>query len=164
VNGRRINKMRRLFLFPAGVMARGDPDPILDEVETPIGFAIRRTSAYWSHVFIVKHPALAGHEADVERALRDPDEVRRSRKDASVYRFDRGVRPRGTCAVARHAERIGFVVTAYPTDAIKAGEQLPTLSIESLRQSSSRSPFSLVPPLAGDCFTASEKRRRTGSS
>ncbi len=120
--------MRRLFLFPAGVMGGGDSDPILFEVETPIGFAVRCTTAYWSHVLIVKHPALAGHEADVERALRDPDEVRRSRKDASVYLFYSGSRPRWMCAVARHAEPIGFVVTAYPTDAIKAGEQLWTRS------------------------------------
>jgi hypothetical protein len=36
-------------------------------------------------------------------------------------------------------------------------EASPTLSIESPRPSSSRSPFSLVPPLAGDSFTASER-------
>ena len=53
MNGRRTIQMRRLFLFPAGVMGGGDSDPILFEVETPIGFAVRCTTAYWSHVLIV---------------------------------------------------------------------------------------------------------------
>jgi hypothetical protein len=71
-----------------------------------------------------KHPILAGRENQVRMALTNPDEVRRSRKDENVFLFYKGRRPRWICAVARRQNGKGFLITAYPTDAIKAGEQV----------------------------------------
>ena len=62
---------------------------LLFEVRTPIGFTVRCTTAYWKFIVSEKHPALEGHEDDIRKALTDPDEVRRSRKDARVYLFYR---------------------------------------------------------------------------
>jgi len=76
-----------------------------------------------------KHPVLAGHEDDVRKTLMDPDEVRRSRRDPAVYLFYRGTRPRWLCAVARREQGTGVLITAYPTDAIKAGERVWTRSV-----------------------------------
>ena len=101
---------------------------LLFEVVTPLGFSVRCTRAHWAFLVSHKHPALAGHEEDVRRALEDPDEVRRSRKVPDVLLFYSGRAPRWLCAVARRENDTGFLVTAYPTDAIKAGETIWTRS------------------------------------
>jgi hypothetical protein len=67
---------------------------------------------------------LWGREREIEAVLADPDEARRSRKDVRVLPFYRGGGPRRLCAVARREDGSGFLITAYPTDAIKAGERI----------------------------------------
>lgn len=101
---------------------------LLFEIATPLGFSARCSRAYWDHVLLAKHPAMRGHEDDVRAALGDPDQVRRSRKDPAVLLFYRGGAPRWTCAVTRLEGASGFLVTAYPTDAIKIGETVWTRS------------------------------------
>jgi len=98
------------------------------EVHTPLGFAVRCTRAYWQFIVSEKHPVLAGHEAEVKTTLSDPDEIRRSRKDSKVFLFYRGKAPRWLCAVVRRGDGAGFLITAYPTDAIKSGETIWTRS------------------------------------
>jgi hypothetical protein len=100
----------------------------LFNVPTPLGFSVRCTRPYWSFIVSQKHPVLAGHEEEVQQTLADPDEIRRSRKDPSVFLFYRGSSPRWLCAVVRRENGEGFLITAYPTDAIKAGDQIWTKS------------------------------------
>ena len=94
----------------------------LIEVETPLGFRVRCSDEYWEFISRVKHPSMSGKERAVMAALADPDQVRQSRADPSVLLFYRGCAPRWICAVARRLGDDGFLITAYPTDAIKAGE------------------------------------------
>ena len=98
------------------------------EVVTPLGFTVRCTRRYWEFIVTHKHPVLRGHEVEVSQVLADPDEVRRSRKDPTVLLFYRGSVPRWLCAVARREDGSGILITAYPTDAIKAGERIWTRS------------------------------------
>ena len=97
-------------------------DESLFEVDTPLGFSVRTTAAYWHIIVTLKHPVMRDRLADVEATLREPDEIRRSRVDPSVYLFYRadGAR-RWVCAVGRHQNEAGFLVTAYRTSAIKEG-------------------------------------------
>ena len=70
---------------------------------------------------------MAGRESDVANTLTAPDEVRRSRVDQDVYLFYKLERPgRWVCAVVKRLNGDGFVITCYPTDAIKIGEQIWT--------------------------------------
>ena|ERR1700730_9077442 len=101
---------------------------ILFEVPTPLGFLVSCTRTYWEFIVTYKHPILAGREKEVEETLRDPNEVRRSRKAAEVFLFYRGGPARWLCAVTRRQNSNGFLITAYPTDAIKAGKQIWTKS------------------------------------
>ena len=101
---------------------------LIFEIATPLGFIVRCTRAYWEFIVTQKHPALSGKEQDIAQVLTDPDEVRRSRLDRSVYLFYRGSGPRWLCAVARREDGSGFLITAYPTDAVKAGESVWTRS------------------------------------
>jgi hypothetical protein len=97
-------------------------------IATPLGFVVSCSREYWAFIIAQKHPVMSGLEQEVAQALADPDEVRQSRKDSNVYLFYRGTSPRWLCAVARRAEGSGFLITAYPTDAIKAGVTIWTRS------------------------------------
>lgn len=98
---------------------------ILFEARTPLGFTVRVTRAYWQVIITVKHPVMAGCEAEVQRVLEAPEEIRRSKSDPDVYLFYRSRRNRRwVCAVSKQEGRVGFLITAYPTDAIKEGEKI----------------------------------------
>lgn len=98
---------------------------ILFEAFTPLGFTVRVTRAYWIIITTVKHPVMAGCEAEVKAALESPEEIRRSKSDATVYLFYRSRRNRRwVCAVSKQEDSTGFLITAYPTDAIKEGERI----------------------------------------
>jgi len=99
-------------------------DELFFEVRTPFGFRVRVTLSYWELIVTIKHPVMYGREADVQNVLRNPDEIRRSRSDPAVYLFYRMEYPgRWICAVAKRLDSEGFLITAYPTDAIKEGER-----------------------------------------
>ena len=68
---------------------------------------------------------MAGKEQAVRTALETPDEVRQSRTDPTVYLFYSVQQAkRWVCAIAKQRDGDGFLITAYPTDAIKEGERV----------------------------------------
>jgi len=98
---------------------------ILFEVSTPLGFRVRMTRAYWECVVTVKHPVMRERATEVQDVLQTPDEVRQSRSDPAVFLFYRAELPgRWVCAVAKRLNDEGFLITTYPTDAIKEGERV----------------------------------------
>lgn len=100
-------------------LSEGD---ILFEVHTPLGFRVRVTSSYWELIVTIKHPVMAGRVSDVQETLRNPDEIRLSRSDSAVYLFYKAERAkRWVCAVAKRLDGDGFLITTFPTDAIKEG-------------------------------------------
>jgi len=95
------------------------------EVLTPLGFTVRVTREYWEIITTLKHPVMAGCEAEVKAVLESPQEIRRGKSDASVYLFYRSRRTRRwVCAVSKQEGQSGFLITAYVTDAIKEGEKI----------------------------------------
>ncbi len=65
---------------------------------------------------------MVNHLTEVIEAISDPDEVRQSRSDQKVYLFYRQTGGcRWICAVAKNDNGEGFLITAYPADAIKEG-------------------------------------------
>jgi hypothetical protein len=100
-------------------------EELLFEVTTPLGFRVRVTRERWELIVTTKHPVMVGREADVRAALEAPDEVRESRSDVEVFMFYKAERiKRWVCAVAKETETDGFLITAYPTDAIKEGRRV----------------------------------------
>ena len=70
---------------------------------------------------------MAGMENELERILQTPSEVRRSRFDDDVrlfYEFYTRTRVGGKwlCVVVKYLADDAFVITAYLTDTLKAGE------------------------------------------
>jgi hypothetical protein len=102
-----------------------DNKEILFEVMTPLGFQVRVTKAYWELIVTIKHPIMAGREEDVKMALAQPDEIRQSKSDEMVFLFYKEEREkRWICAVSKQTGSEGFLITTYPTDAIKEGVQV----------------------------------------
>ena len=100
-------------------------DIVLFTASTPLGFQVRVTRAYWEIIVTVKHPVMEGREQDVKKTLEDPDEIRQSKSDESVYLFYRAEHEkRWICAVSKRTSDEGFLITTYPTDAIKEGVQI----------------------------------------
>ncbi|MBF0228140.1 MAG: DUF4258 domain-containing protein [Desulfamplus sp.] len=98
---------------------------LLFEILTPLGFSVRVTHDYWNLISTIKHPVMANKIIEVQETLRDPYEIRLSRKDSAVYLFYRSEHiSRWVCAVAKRLNGDGFLITAYPTDSIKEGEQI----------------------------------------
>ena len=106
-------------------MSKQRSKDVLFDVMTPLGFRVRVTRSYWNVIIEIKHPVMAGHEKDVRGALQNPEEIRRSKEDSSVYLFY-GTKNKGrwVCAVSKRINGEGFLITAYPTDAIKSGEKV----------------------------------------
>jgi hypothetical protein len=70
---------------------------------------------------------MAGMEGELERVLQKPTEVRVSRSDDNVrlfYEFYERTEIDGKwlCIVVKYLPNDAFVITAYLTDSIKAGE------------------------------------------
>ena len=85
-----------------------------------------RVSVRYRSTIVAKHPDLADRLSDVQSALREPEEVRRSRRDAAVLLFYRSDHRAGrwVVAVTKREDDEAFLITAYRTDAIKEGERL----------------------------------------
>ena len=99
-----------------------DANDLLFDAQTPLGFSVGVKASRWNLITTAKHPVMTGREAFVRAALEAPDEVRQSRIDPQVLLFYKTeATRRWTCAVAKRAGEEAFLITAYPTDAIKEG-------------------------------------------
>jgi hypothetical protein len=68
---------------------------------------------------------MAGREGLVKAAFDAPDQIRQSRLDPQVLLFYKAeATERWTCAVAKQVGKGAFLITAYPTDAIKEGVRI----------------------------------------
>jgi hypothetical protein len=102
-----------------------DENEILFTATTPLGFTVHVTKAYWELITTIKHPIMTGREDDVKKALEQPDEIRQSKSDETVYLFYKAEHEkRWICAVSKRTGQDGFLITTYPTDAIKEGVQI----------------------------------------
>lgn len=83
------------------------------------------TRGRWNLITTAKHPVMAGREGVVKTTLENPEQVRQSRSDPQILLFYHAEgSSRWVCAVAKRAAGQGFLITAYPTDAIKEGTQI----------------------------------------
>jgi len=98
---------------------------LLFEVLTPLGFRVRVGRTAWELIVTIKHPVMAGQKEAVRETLEHPAEVRLSRSDPAVYLFYSSVhKGRWVCAVTKRLGEEGFLITAYPTDAVKEGTRV----------------------------------------
>ena len=96
------------------------PDEPLISAQTPLGFVATVDMMRWKLITSIQHPVMAGHEREISDTLGNPDEIRQSRSDPDVLLFyKRAPARRWYCAVVKRLDGQAFLITAYPTDAIK---------------------------------------------
>ena len=60
---------------------------------------------------------MKGKEKEVKECLENPDEIRRSKLDKTVYLFYRMINEmRWICVITKRLNSEGFLITAYPTE------------------------------------------------
>ena len=94
-------------------------------VQDCFGRSVRITDERLAH--ILEHQEMAEMERELERVLQDPAEVRVSRSDENArlfYEFYAQTQIGGKwlCIVVKYLPNDAFVITAYLTDTVKAGE------------------------------------------
>jgi hypothetical protein len=87
---------------------------------------IRLTDERKQH--ILAHPEMAEMENSIEKALLNPEIIRRSNTDSMVYLYYRYhkntiVGDKWLCVVVKELKGDAFIITAYLTDKLKSGEQ-----------------------------------------
>ena len=92
------------------------------EVKSILGKKIRTTEEYWKLISEVKHPLVKRYEAEVKETIKNPDEVRRSRKASSVFLYYKKYGNLFICVLVRHLNNGGFIITAYIADKMKKGD------------------------------------------
>ena len=106
-------------------MTDSQPKDLLFEEITPLRFYVHVTKSLWELIVTAKHPVMAGKQTEVQAAIKEPDTIRQSRKDSSVYLFYKLEHfNRWICAVVKRVNGNGFLITTYSTDAIKEGNLL----------------------------------------
>ena len=91
------------------------------------GRTVRLTDERRGH--LLSHPEMVGLEPLLGIAIASPDVVVRSRSDDTVLLYYHGTETESfgsklLCVVVKHLPADSYVITAYLTDKIKAGETL----------------------------------------
>jgi hypothetical protein len=99
---------------------------VLFGVVSKLGVFVRVTYRHWQLITEQKHLEIKGKEEEIIEAIKNPSEVRLSKKDPTVYLYYRKRGKYFYCAVVKHLSRDGFLITAYLTKNIKEGERIWT--------------------------------------
>ncbi|MBS3134320.1 DUF4258 domain-containing protein [Candidatus Woesearchaeota archaeon] len=97
-------------------------DEVYFEVISKFGKRIQVTRYRWNLIIRTKHPDIENKEKEVKETLMNPDEIRVSEKDSSVYLYYKKYGKLWVSVVAKHINNDSFIITTYHTDRIKEGE------------------------------------------
>jgi len=100
---------------------------VILDIKSRVGKRVTLDEERWRH--IQEHPEMNGEIERLRETVLEPDEVRRSIYDPSVWLFYRyysstPVTKKYLLAVVRFMNEEGFIVTAFFTDSVKRGGQL----------------------------------------
>ncbi len=96
-------------------------DKKLFEIKSTSGKVLRTTKGYWTKIVTIKHPSLFNKQKEIEKVLQSPEIIRVSKSDKKVFLYYRKHKLNYFCAVAKHENGKGFLITAYLTNKIKEG-------------------------------------------
>ena len=99
-------------------------EEIVFEVETVLGVTVVLDAGTWAWISQRKHKDVSGMLAEVQLAVSNPDEIRRSRSNDIAYLYYRVQGARSFICVVTHAtnDRQARVTTAYSSTRVKPGE------------------------------------------
>ena len=94
------------------------------EVQSNLNKLIRTTKSHWDLITLVNHPIIRGKESLVKECIQDPEEIRLSQDDESVYLYYKQWGQYYLCIVVRHLNGDGYIITSYITNRIKEGKKV----------------------------------------
>ena len=94
------------------------------EVTSKLDKRVYVTKSRWKLIIKTKHLEIKGKETEVKETLTEPDEIRQSVSDDSVYLYYKHYGKLSLSVAVKHKNSDGFIITAYYTDRIKEGEQI----------------------------------------
>lgn len=98
---------------------------VLFEITDVFGKKIRTTKSYWEKIKQVKHRELKYGIPEVKKTISQPDEVRRSVTDATIFLYAKKVEKYDILLVAvKILNGEGFIVTSYQTKVYKQKGEL----------------------------------------
>jgi hypothetical protein len=101
------------------------PAVIRFQVISKLGMEVRTTEHYWKVITKIKHPVIRGKELQVQKTLKNPGIIRRSKSDDKVYLFYRRYKQYYIVVVVRKLnKKEGFIITSYLTHNIIEGKQI----------------------------------------
>lgn len=99
-------------------------DEIYFEVTSKLNKKIKIVQSRWNLIIKTKHLEIEGKEKEVKEALIEPDEIRLSKSDDSIYIYYKNYKKLSLSVVVKHKNGEGFIITAYYADRIKEGKQI----------------------------------------
>lgn len=95
------------------------------EVICVLGKKIRTTKRYFEFITQFKHPELKDRLEEVLKTITEVDKVRRAQEHPEIYLYYRKINKHWICAVVRHLNNDGFLITSYITEKPKRkGEKI----------------------------------------
>lgn len=94
------------------------------EVTSKLCKRVYVTKSRWNLIIKTKHLEIEGKEKEVKETLIEPDEIRQSISDDSVYLYYKNYRKLSLSVVVKNKNGEEFIITAYYTDRIKEGKQI----------------------------------------
>lgn len=95
------------------------------EVICVLGKKIRTTNQYFNFIVDFKHGELRNKIDEVLKTFVQADEVRRNKEHPEIHLYYRKINRHWICAVARHLNNQGFLITAYITSKFRRkGEEI----------------------------------------
>ena len=92
----------------------------LFEIRSVLGKIIRISEQYWQFIVKFKHPELKGKLKAVLVTIQKADFVYQDDRHQKIFLYYRKINSCWVCAVCRHLNSEGFLVTAYLTKKPKA--------------------------------------------
>lgn len=108
-------------------MSKNNFAKIYFQIKSKLGKQIRTTHGYWHLITTIKHPSIRNKEDKIQETLRNPDYIRKSKKDPNVYlyyKFYKRLNNLYVCVINGHLNGEGYIITAYLTDRIKEGVEI----------------------------------------
>ena len=94
------------------------------EVVSKLNKRVYGSKSRWNLIIKTKHLEIEGKEKEIKETLKEPNEIRQSKSDASVYLYYKNYGKLSLSVVVKHKNGEGFIITAYYTDRIKEGKQI----------------------------------------
>lgn len=93
-------------------------------IESILKVKIKILAISWNNISKIKHPELKNKISELIKALQKPAQIWESKRDKQVKLYYLKVKKKYFCAICKHYDKHGFLITAYYTYKIKGDKKI----------------------------------------